>query len=161
MPSEGKTTAVLNLALVLADAGRRVTIVDADLRRPKVASESRAGRGDRAHPGADGVAQLDDVTQRFGEAGVVVVGSGPTPPDPGALPASPNMATLIEKLRVPRTTSSSSDAPPLLPVADASALAVHADGVLLVVRYGSTGKAQHSSERLRRWTRSTRPRSVW
>jgi receptor protein-tyrosine kinase len=141
MPSEGKTTAVLNLALVLADAGRRVTVVDADLRRPTVASSLGLVQGVGLTQVLTGAAQLDDVTQRFGEDGFTVVGSGPTPPDPGALLASANMATLIEKLRA-ENDFVLVDAPPLLPVADASALAAHVDGVLLTVRYGSTGKAQ-------------------
>ena len=141
MPSEGKTTAVLNLAMTLADAGRRVTVVDADLRRPTVASGLGLVQGIGLTQVLTGAAQLDDVIQHFGEDGVRVVGSGPTPPDPGALLASASMATLIEKLRADNDFVLV-DAPPVLPVADASALAVHMDGVLLAVRYGRTARAQ-------------------
>ena len=141
MPSEGKTTAVLNLAMAMADAGRRVTIVDADLRRPKVAASLGLVAGVGLTQVLTGTAELDDVVQQFGEADVWVVGSGPTPPDPAALLASASMATLIEKLRA-ENDFVLIDAPPLLPVADASALAVHVDGVLLTVRYGSTKKTQ-------------------
>lgn len=141
MPSEGKTTAVINLAMALADAGSRVAIVDADLRRPKIAASLGLVEGVGLTHVLTGTAQLDDVLQQVGDKDVWVVASGPTPPDPGALLASTSMSTLIEKLRA-ENDFVLVDAPPLLPVADASALAVHMDGVLLTVRYGRSGKAQ-------------------
>ena len=141
MPSEGKTTAVVSLATALVDAGHRVTIVDADLRRPQVASSLGLVEGVGLTNVLTGTAQLDDVLQVCGEDELRVVASGPTPPDPAALLASETMATLLSKLRAD-SDFVLVDAPPLLPVADASALAVHVDGVILSVRYGRTAKAQ-------------------
>ena len=141
MPSEGKTTTTLNLALALADAGRRVTIIDADLRRPKVAAYLDLVEGAGLTSVLTGTADIEDVTQRFGEQDLWVIASGPTPPNPGELLASAQMSTLIEKLRA-QNDFVLVDAPPLLPVADSSGLSAHVDGVLLCVRYGVTRKHQ-------------------
>jgi receptor protein-tyrosine kinase len=90
-----------------------------------------------------GSAELDDVMQRYvnGDSQVGVLAAGPLPPNPGELLASTHMQALLEKLRG-ENDFVLVDAPPLLPVADSSGLAVHMDGVLLSVRYGSTRKDQ-------------------
>ena len=141
MPSEGKTTAVLNLAVALADAGRRVTVVDADLRRPRIASYLGLVEGVGLTTVLGGAAGVDDVIQRYGDDDLWVVATGPRPANPGELLASTTMSTFIEKLRA-QNDYVIVDAPPLLPVADSSGLAVHMDGVLVVVRYGRTRKRQ-------------------
>ena len=137
MPAEGRTTTVINLALALAEAGREVTVVDADLRRPDVAR--RLGLGEEAGltDVLAGVADLADVVRPYGDSGVRVVGAGLVPPNPSGLVSSKRMRQLIADLR-----ESSDfvliDAPPLLPVADAAGLAVMVDGVLLSARHAST-----------------------
>jgi capsular exopolysaccharide synthesis family protein len=141
VPHEGKTTLLLNLALTLAEAGRRVTIVEADLRRPNVSKYLGIVSGVGLTNVLAGHADLEEVVQPYGESGLMVVASGPTPPNPGELLASNHMLTLIETLRAANDVVLI-DAPPLLPVADASGLAVLVDGVLLSVRYGRTRKEQ-------------------
>ncbi len=141
LPSEGKTTAVVNLGLTLADAGQRVTIVEADLRKPKVARYLRMVGGVGLTNILAGSADLDDVVQRHGTGDLSVIASGPTPPNPGELLSSSHMASLLEKLRSANDYVLV-DAPPLLPVADSSGLAPYVDGVLISVRYGSTRKEQ-------------------
>jgi capsular exopolysaccharide synthesis family protein len=141
LPSEGKTTAVVNLALALADAGRSVTVVEADLRRPKVTRYLGLVAGVGLTNVLAGKADIDEVMQPYGDGGVRVIGAGPLPPNPGELVASTHMAQLLEKLRAV-SDFVLIDAPPLLPVADASGLAVHTDGVLLSVRYGTTRRDQ-------------------
>ena len=141
IPSEGKTTLVINLGLALAEAGQRVVIVEADLRRPKVINYLRLVAGAGLTNVLAGTAEIDDVLQRYGDAQISVVAGGPTPPNPGELLASSHMQSLVEKLRA-RFDFVLLDVPPLLPVADASGLAPHTDGVLLSVRYGSTRKDQ-------------------
>ncbi len=141
LPSEGKTTAVVNLGLTLADAGQRVMIVEADLRKPKVARYLGVVGGVGLTNILAGSADLDDVVQRHGNGGLSVIASGPTPPNPGELLSSSHMATLLEKLRGANDYVLV-DAPPLLPVADASGLAAYMDGVLISVRFGSTHKEQ-------------------
>jgi receptor protein-tyrosine kinase len=141
LPAEGKTTLVINLALALADAGQRAAIVEADLRRPKVISYLGLIGGAGLTNVLAGTAELDDVLQRYGNDRVSVLAGGPTPPNPGELLASSHMQVLVEKLRG-QYDYVLIDVPPLLPVADASGLAAHMDGVLLSVRYGSTRKDQ-------------------
>jgi capsular exopolysaccharide synthesis family protein len=141
VPSEGKTTVVVNLALALADAGRKVTIIEADLRRPKVSRYLGIVGGVGLTNILAGTAALDEVVQKYGSGELSVIAAGPTPPNPGELLASSQMASLINKLRI-ENDYVLVDAPPLLPVADASGLAVMMDGVLLSVRYGSTTKDQ-------------------
>jgi capsular exopolysaccharide synthesis family protein len=141
LPSEGKTTVVINLALALADANRKVVVVEADLRRPKVTRYLGLVGGVGLTNVLTGSAQLEEVVQRYGSGDMSVIAAGPIPPNPGELLASSHMAALIDKLRG-ENDYVIVDAPPLLPVADSSGLAVHMDGVLLSVRYGSTRRDQ-------------------
>lgn len=141
LPSEGKTTAVVNLGLALADAGRKVTIVEADLRKPKVTRYLGLVGGVGLTNILAGTADLDEVVQRYGTGELSVIAAGPTPPNPGELLASSHMFALLDKLRA-ENDFVLVDAPPLLPVADSTGLAVFMDGVLLSVRYGSTRKEQ-------------------
>jgi receptor protein-tyrosine kinase len=141
LPSEGKTTTIVNLALALADADRKVTLVEADLRKPKVTNYLGLVGGTGLTNILSGTADLEDVTQKYGSGDLQVIAAGPMPPNPGELLASSHMAELLEKLRA-ENDFVLIDAPPLLPVADSSGLAVHTDGVLLSVRYGATRREQ-------------------
>jgi receptor protein-tyrosine kinase len=141
LPSEGKTTAVVNLGIALADSGRRVTIVEADLRKPKVTRYLGLVGGVGLTNILAGSADLPDVVQRYGDGELHVIAAGPTPPNPGELLASHHMFSLLDKLRGDNDFVLV-DAPPLLPVADSTGLSVYMDGVLLSVRYGSTRKEQ-------------------
>jgi capsular exopolysaccharide synthesis family protein len=140
IPAEGKTTVVINLAIALVDAGRRVVVLEADLRRPKVTSYLGMVGDVGLTNVLAGNAGIDDVGQNYRE-GLTVIAAGPLPPNPGELLASGHMAALIDKLRG-EYDYVLIDAPPLLPIADSSGLAAHTDGVLLTVRYGSTRKDQ-------------------
>lgn len=141
MPSEGKTTAAINLALALAEAGRKVTLVDADLRRSRVTNYLGLVGGVGLTNVLAGSADVTEVEQEYGDTGLTVIGAGPTPPNPSELLASQHMLTLVDELRG-KNDFVLIDAPPLLPVADATGLAVVADGVLLSVRYGMSRKDQ-------------------
>ena len=141
LPAEGKTTTVVNLALALVEAGRRVVVVEADLRKPKVTDYlGLVGEVGLTNVLA-GTVSLGEVVQRYEERDLWVVASGPKPPNPGELVASAQMKSLIEKLRG-EYDYVLVDAPPVLPVADASGLAGHMDGILLVVRYGAVRPEQ-------------------
>ncbi|SEL64324.1 capsular exopolysaccharide family [Blastococcus sp. DSM 46786] len=140
LPAEGKTTLVINLALALSDAGQRVVVVEADLRRPKVTRYLGLVGGVGLTNVLAGTADVEDIAQRYRE-NLSVVAAGPTPPNPGELLGSRQMASLLDKLRADHDFVLV-DAPPLLPVADSTGLAVHMDGVVLSVRYGSTRKDQ-------------------
>ena len=141
MPSEGKTTAVVNLALALAEAGREVTIVDTDLRRSRVTNYLGMVGGVGLTNVLAGTADIADVLQPYRDSGVSVIGAGPIPPNPSELLASGHMSALIDQLRG-KSEYVLLDAPPMLPVADSTGLAVMVDGVLLSVRYGQSRKDQ-------------------
>ncbi|WP_176450130.1 polysaccharide biosynthesis tyrosine autokinase [Geodermatophilus saharensis] len=138
-PGEGKTTAAVNLGLALADSGRRVTVIEADLRRPKVTRYLGLVSGVGLTNVLAGTADVEDVVQQYGDSGLSVIGAGPLPPNPGELLASTQMAALLEKLRGDNDFVLI-DTPPVLPVADSVGLAVLVDGVLVSVRYGRTLK---------------------
>lgn len=141
LPSEGKTTATVNLGLALADSGRRVTIVEADLRKPKVVRYLGLVEGAGVTDILAGKSDIDDVLQAYGDGTLSVIAAGKTPPNPGEMLASSHMAELLGKLRA-MNDFVLVDSPPLLPVADSSGLAVHTDGVVLSVRFGSTRRDQ-------------------
>jgi capsular exopolysaccharide synthesis family protein len=135
--SEGKTTTVVNLALVLADAGRKVAVVDADLRTSKITDYLGLTGGAGLSNVLSGTADLSEVVQRYGDREIWVIAAGPTPANPGELLASGEMRSLVDKLRGAYDYVLV-DSPPVLSVADASGMAVYIDGVLLVVRQGRT-----------------------
>jgi succinoglycan biosynthesis transport protein ExoP len=146
--SEGKTTTAVNLAVALAQSGERVVLVDADLRRPSVASilgiEGAVGLTDVVTR----TAALDDVLQQWGSL-LTVLPSGPVPPNPSEIVGSQSMGSLLDELRE-RFDVVVVDAPPVLAVTDAVVLSTQVDGVLLVVRAGKTlrGLAIESRRRL-------------
>ncbi|MGY1711352.1 polysaccharide biosynthesis tyrosine autokinase [Geodermatophilus sp. SYSU D00758] len=140
-PSEGTTTLVINLARVLAEAGRRVTIVDADLRRPRVTRYLGLVEGAGLTDLLTGHAEVVDVVQEYGDEDLYVLSAGPIPPNPGELLASGQMRVLIDALKE-KNDVVLIDTSPLLPVADGSSLAALADGVLLAVRYGETSREE-------------------
>ncbi|OIH97599.1 polysaccharide biosynthesis tyrosine autokinase [Curtobacterium sp. MCBA15_001] len=139
--SEGKSTTVANLAIALDSAGFRVILIDADLRRPRVAEymdvESNAGLTDVLI----GRAALDDVAAPWGRGNMVVLPAGPIPPNPSELLGSRAMQDLITTLEG-QFDYVLFDAPPLLPVTDAAILAKKASGAIVVVASGKTLKGQ-------------------
>jgi capsular exopolysaccharide synthesis family protein len=140
LPGEGKSSTATNLAVVFAEAGHRVLLIDADLRRPKVAEylglEGAVGLTNLLA----GQAQPGDVIQRW-SSGLWVLPSGFLPPNPSELLASQQMADLLDTFRQ-RFDVVIIDSPPLLPVTDGAVLATIADGALLVVRAAKTSHAQ-------------------
>lgn len=139
--SEGKSTTTANLAIALDTAGSRVLVIDADLRRPKLAEylglEGAVGLTDLLI----GRAELKDVVQRWGRGGLYVLPAGHIPPNPSELLGSRTMASLIETLEK-QFDYVLFDAPPLLPVTDAAILARKSSGAIVVVAAGQTHKSQ-------------------
>ncbi|KUO01750.1 polysaccharide biosynthesis tyrosine autokinase [Streptomyces resistomycificus] len=137
LPAEGRTRTAVDLATSVARTGRRVVLVEADLRRPRLAAEL----GLRGTPGMTGVltgqASLPEALERVEGGTVRVLPSGPVPADPGTLVCSAEMGKLIRALEA-EADLVVVDSPPLLSFADAAALASMTQGVLLVVRSGKT-----------------------
>lgn len=132
LPGEGKSTTAINLALAMAQAGQSVALVDADLRRPMVASylglEATAG----LTTALIGRAEIGDLLQPWGSDELYVLTAGRIPPNPSELLGSAKMKQLINHLE--RTFDAVIiDAPPLLPVTDAAVLAQEVGGVVLVI----------------------------
>lgn len=141
--SEGKSTTAANLAIALDSAGSRVLIIDADLRRPKLAEymglEGAVGLTDLLI----GRAELLDVIQPWGKGNLYLLPAGKIPPNPSELLGSRVMAELITRLES-EFDYVLFDAPPLLPVTDAAILAKSAGGAIIVVAAGRTHKNQLS-----------------
>ena len=131
MPGEGKSATAANLAVVLAETGLRTVLVDADLRRPR--ASRFIGVNDRAglREALDGTRDLVDVIQATDTENLWIVGAGVVPQDPVSLLAGPNADAVFDGLRRVADIVVC-DAPPTLPVADASVLAEESDAVLFV-----------------------------
>jgi capsular exopolysaccharide synthesis family protein len=144
VPGEGKSTTACNLAIVFAEAGKRVVLVDADLRRPKLAEYLGVEGALGLTNVLAGQASLDDALQQWGSSGVFVLPSGSIPPNPSELLGSRNMAALVASLRR-GFDMVIIDTPPLLPVTDAALAATIVDGTMLVFRCGKTTATQARS----------------
>ena len=144
LAGEGKTTTTANLALVIADTGAKVCLIEGDLRRPRLLEylgmEGGVGLTDVLIDQAD----LADVLQPFGKRNLAVLGAGALPPNPSELLSSGAMHATLEKLK-DRFDYVLIDAPPLLPVTDAAVLTTIADGAVLVVGSGLVTRDQVST----------------
>jgi len=140
--SEGKTSTVANLGVVLANAGERVVIVGCDLRRPRIGQFFHLGES----PGftsvllghdqlAQAVRPVDDVPH------LALLSAGPIPPNPADLLGS-DQAREIFRVLAKDFDVVLVDGPPVLPVTDALVLSSYADAVVMVVAAGQTTRAQ-------------------
>src|SRR5271169_6647904 len=139
-PQEGKTTTSINTAIVLAQKGVRVLLIDADLRRPSV--HKTLGMGPRS--GLSNVLTGSATVQQTVTASPVlpnlfILPAGTPPPNPAELLASANMRELVAELRE-QYDHIVIDTPPTLSVTDAVVLSPRADAVVLVIRSGQTTK---------------------
>ena len=141
--SEGKSTTAVNLALAVADTGARVALVDADLRRPRVAQYMDIEGGVGLTDLLIGRASFADVMQRWGRGEFYVLPAGRIPPNPSELLGSEAMKKLIVFMEK-EFDFIIFDCPPLLPVTDAAILGSSVGGVVLVVAAGRTTKQQLS-----------------
>jgi len=143
-PEEGKTTTVANLAVVIAQMGKKVILVDTDLRRPTLHKVFNLPPG----PGLTDLLlgespSIDAVLSETLVPGLRVLVSGTPPPNPAELLASDWMGKLVVALKQ-RADIVLFDSPPILPVTDAALLAAKTGNLLWVVGAGTT-----RTERLR------------
>lgn len=133
-PEEGKTTIALNLATTLAIGGRRVLLVDGDLRRPSLHRMLSLPNTVGFVDVLGGAQPLDAAVHQL-KNGLSVVTSGRLTPDPQELLLGDRVdATLTEMKQAFDLVLI--DTAPLLSVADAGLLAAHTDGVIVVIGYG-------------------------
>lgn len=136
--SEGKSTTSFILAQRLAETGKRVLLVDADMRKPSFVVEERADLGlSRLLTGAGTVQSHLVPTQA---SGLCLLPSGPVPPNPSQLLSSPVMGELLAELRQ-HFDFIVLDAPPTHGFSDAPLLGRLADAILFVVGSGATRRA--------------------
>jgi succinoglycan biosynthesis transport protein ExoP len=141
VPGEGKSTLAVNLATALAQGGSRVTLVEADLRRPRVTRYMGLISGAGLTNVLGGTAALQDVAQPFGDGKLTVLAAGPMPPNPSEMLGSAHMRWLLDHLRQTNDYVLI-DAPPLLPVTDAAVLTALSDGCVISTRFGKTRKEE-------------------
>jgi len=141
LPQEGKTTVSTNSAMVLAQKGSRVLLVDADLRRPAVGRVLGIKSSGGLSTVLSGVQKIESAIVPFpGLPNLQILPAGPIPPNPVELLGSRVMKDYIARWRE-EFDHIIIDTPPCLSVTDAVALSIDADGVILVVRSGQTPKA--------------------
>lgn len=143
IPSEGKTSTTINLAIALADAGKRVALLDADLRKPKVAEYLGIEGGAGLTDVLIGRATVNEVMLPWGGRSLYVLPAGKVPPNPSELLGSRQMSALLEMLERDFDVVLC-DAPPLLPVTDAAILSRATSGALMVVSVARTTRHQLS-----------------
>jgi succinoglycan biosynthesis transport protein ExoP len=140
MPQEGKTTTSINCAIVLAQKGVRVLLIDADLRRPSI--HKALGLGPRSGLSNILTGNLDAqqaITRSALISTLFVLPAGTPPPNPAELMASSNLRDLLSDLSR-EYDHIVIDSPPTLSVTDAVVLSPCADSVVLVIRSGKTTK---------------------
>ncbi len=138
-PGEGKSTTITNLAVVIAQSGKSVLLIDADMRKPTVHHYFRL-------PNMRGLSnmlangdQLEEVALETGIGGLSVITSGPVPPNPAEILASKKMTDFLHSV-ISRYDYVLIDAPPVVAVTDAQILSRHVDGVLLVIHSGKANR---------------------
>lgn len=135
-PSEGKSTVAAHLARVMARAGQRTLLIDADLRRPVEAQQFGVDGSIGLSQLLAGTVALADVLQADPDSRLTVLPAGEVPPNPSELLGSRRMHELVAELSEDYVIVI--DAPPVLAVTDAQLLSRHADGAILVAVPGRT-----------------------
>ena len=137
IPGEGKTTTACNLAVVLAQAGHSVILVDADFRRPEIHNVFNYPRNLGLGNLILGNVPEADLILPTSVPNLRIVCSGPTPPNPSELLGTSSMDRIISRLNT-MSDLVIFDTPPVGAVTDATVLSTLCDGVVLVVEQGRT-----------------------
>ena len=152
-PSEGKSLTTANVAVVFAQQGKKVLLVDADLRKPTVHYTFRADNTSGLSNYLVRNRSLKELAKESRVENLDLLPSGPIPPNPSELLGSTMMEKLIEEAKE-HYDMIIFDTPPVLAVADSQVLSKFVDGALLVVRSKQTeqeaaGKAKEQLEQSR------------
>ena len=139
-PGEGKSTISSNAAVVFTQEGKKVLIVDADMRKPTMHHTFKLNNVNGLANVLTRQAIIADVIQESGIEGLSVMTSGPIPPNPAELLTSQMMTSVMQDLARDYDLIIF-DAPPILSVTDAQILSNKCDGTILVVNSGTAEKA--------------------
>jgi capsular exopolysaccharide synthesis family protein len=131
-PREGKTTVAMSLAISLAQSGKRVLIVDTDLRKPRLHRALGVSLSKGITTVLVGEHRLAEAIQTTSIQNLSLLASGPIPPNPSELLHTVQFRQLLDDLR-PMFDQVIFDSPPLAAVTDAAIIAPQVDGVILVV----------------------------
>lgn len=149
-PWEGKSTIAANIATVFADQGKRIILVDADMRKPTLfRTFNTSNNTGLSTLIASRETTIQDVVQQLDEVGFDLITSGPIPPNPSELLNSNRMNEIIGLLEE-QYDLVLFDMPPVVSVTDAQIMATKTDGVVFVVRRGvaHTDDVKHAKELL-------------
>lgn len=149
-PDEGKSTTIANLAVTMAQSGRRTILVDCDLRRPTLHELFNVDN----NTGITSMVLDEDAAPPLRETEVknlLLLPSGPKPPNPADLLGSRQIDRVLTQLQE-QADIVLLDAPPIVGVTDAAVLGAKADGVLLIISAGKTRRehAERAKELLER-----------
>lgn len=139
LPQEGKTVTISNLGVTLAQAGKRVIIVDADLRKPRQQRIFKVRNTSGLTTYLTGGAAQRKLVYATDIPNLSLINAGPVPPNPVELLGSEKMASLLEELKG-IFDYILLDTPPVLAVSDALVMGPSLDGAILVVRGGKTSR---------------------
>jgi succinoglycan biosynthesis transport protein ExoP len=140
-PSEGKSTVVINLGMVMAQTGTRVLLMDTDMRRPRLHKAFGVPDDMGVSSLVVGEGSLERAIKSTDVPNLFVLPCGPLPPNPAELLHTRAFSELLGKLHE-RFDCILLDSPPLGPVSDALVLSKQADGILLVLKAGRTQREQ-------------------
>jgi succinoglycan biosynthesis transport protein ExoP len=137
LPQEGKTSTISNLAVALAQTGKKVVIIDADLRKPRLHKIFRVKNLNGLTKYLTMDLSPEDLLRATPIPTLFLINAGPVPPNPVELLGSKKMSDLIDRLKKNHDFILV-DTPPMLAVSDAIVLGPRLDGAILVVRGGKT-----------------------
>ena len=138
-PTEGKSTTISNLAVVMAQAGHSVVVCDCDFRNPtqhKIFNLSNKGLSNCVATGSN----VMDIIQRTSIPNLYVLTSGPVAPNPSELLSSQNMVDIFNELKQ-HFDYVLVDTPPIMPVTDAAVVSGKVDGTIMVIASGTVSPA--------------------
>ena len=140
-PAEGKSTVACNMAITFAENGKRVLLIDADLRRPTVSKKFKL-------PNSMGIVNVilnhdlfQETVHKDVVTGLDIITSGVIPPNPSELLGSKKFQKFMEEMKGMYDTIIL-DSPPLLAVTDAQVLTTISDGTIIVAQHGVTKKEE-------------------
>jgi capsular exopolysaccharide synthesis family protein len=140
IPGEGKSFISTNLAISLTLTGKKVALMELDLRKPKVSKLFNIKRDKGISNYLSGAAAFEEIIQTSSFKNLYIVPSGPIPPNPTELLLLPAFSELMQELKI-HFDIIIVDTPPIGLVSDAQILATHSDASIYVARHDHTPKS--------------------